>query len=109
MAPLKKPKTRDARFTECNAIIAKMIEELQIPEHNESVRLLNNRMSVYIDSGRFAEDRIPLINSNRYIMYRFPKWEHEQVEVTLRVGLLTHYQLPPDLAAELDSSSRNAT
>lgn len=107
MAPLKTPKEREARFKECNAVLAKMIEELKIPEHNPSVRLLNARMSKYIDAGRYAEDRIPLVNSDRYILYKFPKWAHEEVEVVLRVGRIMHMQLPAALEAELEAVNRD--
>lgn len=104
---LKQVKEREARFAECNAVLVKLIEELKIPDRNDSIRLLNSRMTKYIDTGKYAEDRIPLVNSNHYIMYRFPKWAHQQVEVVLRAGPLTHYQLPSNLVAELDTPSRN--
>ena len=106
MAPLKTPKGREARFKECNAVLVKMIEEIKIPEHNPSVRLLNVRMSKYIDEGRYAEDRIPLVNSDRYILYKFPKWAHEEVEVVLRVSRIMHAQLPAAMEAELGAADR---
>ena len=84
--------------------MAKIIEDLKIPESNESVRLLNVRMAKYITDGRFEEERIPLVGSDRYIVYKFPKWAHEQVEVVLRVGRIMHTGLTGALAAELQAA-----
>lgn len=81
--------------------MAKLIEDIKIPESNESVRLLNVRMAKYIAEGRYSEERIPLVGSDRYIVYKFPKWAHEQVEVVLRVGRIMHTGLSDALMEEL--------
>ena len=90
------------RISECVAILRKITDELQIPSENPSIRLLKKRMATYWRSGDLMEDRIPLVNSNRYILYRFPRWSHQIVEITLRVGRITHSRLPSDLAAEAE-------
>ncbi len=100
MPPLKIEKTPQQRLYESNVILGKLIEEVKVPETNLSVILLKKRMGDWVRDGRLREDRIPLVNSDRYILYRLPRWQHQQAEVTLRKGLLTHYQLPADLAAE---------
>lgn len=103
------PKPEVERAKECLNVLSKIVDELKIPTENPSVTLLNKRMLEYVNDGKTREDRIPLVGSNRYILYRLPRWAHQQVEVILRVGLITHSQLPPDLEAELRTSSSNGT
>ena len=100
MPSIKIEKPPQERLRECNEILRKLIEEVNVPETNESVLLLKKRMADWVRDGRLQEDRIPLVKSDRYIIYRLPRWAHQQAEVTLRKGLITHYQLPSDLAAE---------
>lgn len=98
--PTEKPQAE--RISECVAILRQISDDLQIPSENPSIRLLKKRMATYWREGGLMEDRIPLVDSNRYILYRFPRWAHQIVEITMRVGRLTHSQLPSDLAAELE-------
>lgn len=100
MPAVKIEKPPQERLRECNVILGKLIEEIKVPETNESVLLLKKRMADWVRDGRLREDRIPLVKSDRYIIYRLPRWAHQQAEVTLRKGLITHWQLPSDLAAE---------
>ena len=101
------PKPEADRAKECLNVLSKIVDELKIPSDNPSVELLNKRMLAYVNDGKTQEERIPLVGSNRYILYRFPRWAHQQVEVVLRVGRVTHSQLPTDLMAELRTSSNS--
>lgn len=104
------PKPDAERAKECLNVLGKIIDDLKIPADNPSVALLNKRMLEYVNDGsRTQEDRIPLVGSNRYILYRLPRWAHQQVEVVLRVGRITHDRLPSDLAEELRSASSNGS
>ena len=103
------PKPEAERAKECLNVLSKIVDDLKIPTENPSVALLNKRMLEYVNHGKNSEERIPLVGSNRYIIYRFPRWAHQQVEVVLRVGRVTHDQLPPDLEAELHTSSSSVT
>jgi hypothetical protein len=98
------PKPEVERAKECLNVLSKIVDELNIPAENPSVALLNKRMLQYVKDGKMSEERIPLVGTNRYILYRFPRWAHQQAEVVLRVGRITHAQLPPDLEAELHTS-----
>lgn len=106
--PTHVEKPQAERISECMIILRKITEELEIPATNPSIQLLKKRMGDYWRDGRLLEDRIPLVGSNRYILYRFPRWAHQIVEVTLRVGRITHSQLPSDLAAELAGQTCSA-
>lgn len=105
---MRVPKSKDARIDECIKILKKMSDELDIPLENPGVAVLKKRMSEYWEHGRLEEERIPLVGSNRYILYRFPHWAHEQVEVVLRVGRITHQRLPASLVAELEAQTNSA-
>jgi hypothetical protein len=98
---LRLPKSPNERVRECITILKKITEELDIPTDHPSIRVLKARMARYWEDGKNQEERIPLVGSNRYILYRFPHWAHQQCEVTLRAGRITHQQLPSDLEAEL--------
>ena len=98
---LRLPKKPQERVRECIVILKKITEELEIPTDHPSIRVLKARMSRYWEDGKNQEERIPLVGSNRYILYRFPHWAHQQCEVTLRMGRITHQRLPSDLEAEL--------
>jgi hypothetical protein len=108
MTVTKIPKPQSKRVSECIAILTKLTDELKIPAENPSVRLLMKRMTTYWTDGKTQEDRIPLVGSNRYIMYRFPRWAHQNVDAILRVGAISHFQLPSNLQAELECPSNNA-
>lgn len=107
MPIIKTEKTAQMRLHECNVILGKLIEQVKVPESNLSVILLKKRMARWVQDGRLQEDRIPLLNSDRTILYRLPKWAHQQAEVTLRKSLITHQQLPADLLAELEDGTSN--
>lgn len=106
MPGIKTVKPQAERIKECIVILRKIITELEIPAENPSVKLLTKRMSDYWRDGKYAEDRIPLVNSDRYILYRFPKWAHEIVEVTLRKGLVLHTALSDALLDEIEAGQK---
>ena len=81
MPAIKIEKPPQERLRECNVILSKLIEEIKVPETNESVLLLKKRMADWVRDGRLREDRIPLVKSDRYIIYRLPRWAHQQAEV----------------------------
>jgi hypothetical protein len=97
----KQEKGQSARITECLNVLTKLEDELKVPKENPSIRLLRKRMATYWKDGKTQEERIPLVNSNRNIVYKFPRWAHQEVEVLLRVSPLTFTELPAALAAEL--------
>ena len=101
VAAHKVPKPQAEKIRECITILKKLTEDVGIPATNPSVRLLKKRMADYWRTELTMEDRIPLVDSNRYILYKFPRWAHQDVEVVLRVGRITHSQLPADFAAEV--------
>ena len=105
MPVVKKEKTAEARLHECNVILGKLVEQVKVPESNLSVVLLKKRMARWVQDGRLQEDRVPLVNSDRYIIYRLPKWANQQAEVTLRKSLIIHHQLPSDLMAEIEAGT----
>ena len=107
-SPLRREKSKQERIGECLLILKKMEEELGIHKSNPSFELLQVRMLRYWETGKFDQDRIPLVGSNRYILYRFPKWSHEIVEIVLRVGKIKHQALPSDLEAEVEAGRSNA-
>jgi hypothetical protein len=100
IAAHKMPKPQADKVRECLTVYKKLTGELGIPDTNPSLRLFKKRMAEYWREERTMEDRIPLVDTNRYIIYKFPRWAHQEVEVVLRVGRITHLQLPSDLAAE---------
>lgn len=99
--PTKIEKPQTDRVHECITILRKITDDLEIPTTNPSIVLLKKRMGTYWRDGALQEDRIPLVGSNRHILYRFPRWAHQIVEITLRAGPITHQALPSDLAAEI--------
>lgn len=102
--PIKTPKSRSDRMKECIVILRKLVTELDVPAENPSVKLLTKRMSDYwlAEEPHCVEERIPLVHSDRYILYRLPRWAHQIVEVTLRKGLIQHTALTADQQKELD-------
>jgi hypothetical protein len=101
--PTKIEKPQNDRVQECITILRKITDDLEIPATNPSIQLLKKRMGTYWRDGALQEDRIPLVGSNRHILYRFPRWAHQIVEITLRAGPITHQALPPDLVAEIEA------
>ena len=99
----KIPKPQNDRVQECITILRKITTDLEIPVDNPSIRLLKKRMATYWHDGALQEDKIPLVGSNRYILYKFPRWAHQIVEITLRAGRITHSALPSDLVAEIEA------
>lgn len=97
----KTEKDQSDRITECLNVLAKLEDELKVPTDNPSIQLLRKRMATYWKDGKTQEERIPLVNSNRNIVYKFPKWAHQEVEVLLRVSPITFTELPAGLTAEL--------
>ena len=93
-------KSQADRVQECMAILSKLQHDLEIPADNISMRVLKKRMAKYWHDGRLQEDRIPLVGSDRYILYKFPRWAHQIVEITLRKAAITFHSAPSDLVAE---------
>jgi hypothetical protein len=89
------------RIKECITILKKITDELHISEENPTIRVFKKRMAQYWRDGKAQNEKIPLIGYNRIILYTFPKWSHQQVEVTLRVHNVQHPSLPADLEEEL--------
>ena len=106
MPGIKTAKPQADRIKECIVILRKLITELEIPAENPSIKLLTKRMSDYWREGKYAEERIPLVNTDRYILYRFPRWAHEIVEVTLRKGLVLHTGLTDALLDEIEQGQK---
>jgi len=102
MPPLKEPKLQEKRISECLAILKRLTEEVGIPASNPTIRTLKKRMSVYWRDGKLQDDSLPLFGYNRSVMYKLPKWEHQEVEVTLRTNNFTVRKYPDDLQAEID-------
>lgn len=99
MSKIEKPVAD--RIKECITILKKITDELHISEENPTIRVFKKRMAQYWRDGKLQNEKIPLIGYNRIILYTFPKWSHQQVEVTLRVHNVQHPSLPPDLEEEL--------
>ena len=102
MPALKEPKPQEKRISECLAILKRLTDEVGIPASNPTIRTLKKRMSVYWRDGKLQEDSLPLFGYNRSVMYKLPKWEHQEVEVTLRINNFTVRKHPDDLQAEIE-------
>jgi hypothetical protein len=103
-------KPQEERVSECLAVLKKLVDELGISSDNPSIKLFKKRMSDYWREGKYQNERIPLVGTNRYIMYEFPKWAHKKVEAMLHVAhvRLNFTELPSALAAELEAGKSNA-
>lgn len=95
-------KSQTDRIQESLAILSKLQHDLEIPADNISIRVLKKRMAKYWRDGLYQEDRIPLIGSDRYILYKFPRWAHQIVEITLRKARITFHSASSDLVAEAE-------
>lgn len=102
MPALKEPKSQEKRISECLAILKRLTEEVGVPASNPTIRTLKKRMSVYWRDGKLQEDSLPLFGYNRSVMYKLPKWEHQEVEVTLRINNFTVRKHPEDLQTEIE-------
>ena len=102
MPALKEPKSQEKRISECLAILKRLTDEVGIPASNPTIRTLKKRMSVYWRDGKLQEDSLPLFGYNRSVMYKLPKWEHQEVEVTLRINNFTVRKHPEDLQTEIE-------
>ena len=104
---MKIEKPQSDRIKECITILKKLTDEVGIPPENPSICVLKKRMGQYWRDGKGYEDSLPLVSSNRSIIYKLPKWSHQFVEVTLRVNKGSPVY-PPDLEEELLKDSRSA-
>jgi len=102
MPALKEPKPQEKRISECLAILKRLTDEVGIPASNPTIRTLKKRMSVYWRDGKLQEDSLPLFGYNRSVMFKLPKWEHQEVEVTLRINNFTVRKHPEDLQEEIE-------
>jgi hypothetical protein len=94
-------KTQAERITECMTILKKLTNDVGIDAQNPSIRVLKKRMAQYWRDGKLYEDKLPLWGYDRSIIYRFPRWAHQEVEVTLRVNKIRNPAIPADLEEEL--------
>ena len=107
--PIRIEKPQADRITECMTILKKLTDEVGIPAKNPSIRVLQKRMAQYWRDGRSQEDTLPLYGYDRVIVYRFPRYSHQIVEVTLKVSKIMNPQLPSDLEEELRAGTSSAT
>ena len=94
-------KTQADRITECMTILKKLINEVGIPAANPSVVVLKKRMAQYWRDGLLYEDMLPLAGYNRIIIYKFPRYANQKVEVTLRITKNENPIYPADLEEEI--------
>jgi hypothetical protein len=106
--PIKIPKSQAERTKECVVILHKLVTEVGVVATHPSVQLLAKRMVDYARApeARCMEDRIPLVGSDRYILYRFPRWAHQIVEVVLRKGVILHNGLPDSMIDEVAAGEK---
>jgi len=102
MPTIKEEKPQADRVKECITILKKITEDVGIDGDNPSLIVLKKRMGQYWRDGKLQEDSIPLWGYDRIIVYRFPKWAHQDVEVTLRQSSIRHPPLPLDLQEVLE-------
>lgn len=97
--PQKIEKPQTDRVIECMAILKKLTEEVGIPADNPSIRVLKKRMGNYWRDGKTQEDVLPLHGYDRNIVYKFPHWSHQFVDLTLKVRPGVN---PPRYPADLE-------
>ena len=103
-------KPQAEKIRECTIILNKITQDLGIWSENPSIKLLRKKMGEYWRSDAILmEDKIPLVGTNRYIVYRFPRLASQPVEITLRAGQVMHFQLPEDPAAAPAPGTRSET
>ena len=103
MSENKIAKTQAERITECMTILKKLTNDVGIDAQNPSIRVLKKRMAQYWRDGKLYEDKLPLWGYDRSIFYRFPRWAHQEIEVTLRVNKIRYPEIPADLEEELSA------
>jgi hypothetical protein len=101
MPTIKEEKSQANRVKECITILKKLTNDVGIDSNNPSIVVLKKRMGQYWRDGKTQEDTLPLFGYDRMILYKLPKWAHQDVELTLRVSSVRHPPLPPDLEEEL--------
>ena len=101
MPTIKEEKPQADRVKECITILKKLTDDVGIDSNNPSIVVLKKRMGQYWRDGKTQEDTLPLFGYDRMILYKLPKWAHQDVELTLRVSSVRHPPLPPDLEEEL--------
>ncbi len=102
----KVEKTQAERITECMTIVRKLINDVGIDAQNPSIRVLKNRMAQYWRDGKLYEDKLPLWGYDRSIIYKFPRWKNQEVEVTLRVNKIRNPAIPADLEEEVSRQEK---
>jgi len=102
MPVIKEEKPQADRVKECITILKKLTDDVGIDVNNPSIVVLKRRMGQYWRDGKTQEESLPLFGYDRMILYKLPKWSHQEVELTLRVSSVRHPPLPPDLAEELE-------
>ena len=98
-------KTQAERITECMTIIKKLINEVGVSAANPSIIVLKKRMAQYWRDGKLSEGSLPLVFYDRIIIYTFPRWQNQKVEVTLRVTKNPNQVYPADLEEEISRSN----
>jgi hypothetical protein len=109
MPVVKEEKSQADRIKECITILKKLTDEVGVEADNPSIVVLKRRMGHYWRDGKLQEDTLPLYGYNRVIIYKFPKWAHQDVEVTLRVNNLRNQPLPQDLMEELAAQTNSVS
>lgn len=104
MPTVKELKSQEKRIHECLVILKKLTDEVGIPATNPSIRTLKKRMGEYWRDGKLQEDTLSLFGYNRMIVYKLPKWAHQEVELTLRINNIVPRSYPADLQAEIDAA-----
>ena len=94
------------RIRECVAILKKLTDELGIDPQNPSIQVLKKRMGEYWRNGKLAEEVLPLFGYDRSILYKFPRWSNQSVQMMLKVNKVAHPRLPADLEEFLKQQSQ---
>ena len=108
MPTIKVEKPQAERIRECITILRKLTDEVGVPATNPSIAVLKKRMGQYWHDGKLQEDQLPLVGYDRIILYRFPRWAHQEIEVTLRLSRIRNPPLPSDLVAEIEARRNSA-
>ena len=108
MPTIKEEKPQADRVKECITILKKLTDDVGIDPTNPSIIVLKRRMGQYWRDGKTQEDTLPLFGYDRIILYKLPKWSHQDVELTLRVSSIRNPPLPPDLLEELEGRRNSA-
>lgn len=90
-------------------ILKKLTDDVGVDSQNPSIRVLKKRMAQYWRDGKLYEDKLPLWGYDRSIIYKFPRWAHQEIEVTLRVNKIRDPPIPADLEEELAKPHQQPT